>query len=172
MKSQIQIAKDIITNLFESKSDYILEYSLIGSLSVSLISLMEGKFLGVPSVFILLICLLMFLDWVVSLFAESDITFKDRITYTFLKYILFFFWIWLIDILQSNYEDISYISFCLEFVNIFILILITLREFISIGNNMNKYYGNKPYLLTLVEYLFKSVEDKFKDKIDKNDKEK
>ena len=52
-------------------------------------------------------------------------------------------------------------------IHVFVLVLITLREFVSIGENIEKIWGTKPYLFALIDTVFIAMEKLFKKKLEK-----
>jgi hypothetical protein len=149
-------------------------------------SLLQTSFLGVSTSFLLLISIMFLIDFWTGVIAskyEYNKAIKDgdielakdkkfqsnKITFTFFKFIMLFLWIWLASSIQEKIINIAYLSEVYEIIAIVPLVLITLREYVSVGENFQRKYGNKPYIFTLVEKIFEALQFKFIKKIEGED---
>ncbi len=62
-------------------------------------------------------------------------------------------------------KDIEWFKYILSAVTSFPVFLVNLREFVSIGENIETIYGKKPYIFTLIDKLFTSMEKVFIKKV-------
>lgn len=98
---------------------------------------------------------------------------SGKLFYTFLKFLTAFLFFWLLDEIQSKlhvkvlfsdgYLQTFYkgVKESLEIVTYTIFILLSLREWISIGENIERRFGKKFYLFQIVEKIFDIVESRF-----------
>jgi len=131
-----------------------------------------GKFLGVSKVFLLLITVLYLVDFLTGVAAsrsEGEKVKSKKITYTIVKFMAVAFWIVLAHQIQCMIGDTGWLQWLASAVSTIPLVLITLREFISIGENIERKYGRKPYTFQLVEKLFEGVENLLMKRIEASD---
>lgn len=168
MKDQFQILSDIADKLFAPGNL---------SLSVMLTATFGGytylsntTLFGVSVLFIVIVCGFMVVDWFMGTYASVAVQ-KDKfqsrkLTYTIMKFVTFFMWIFLITQIKNEIEEYAWAVEIVSVIHVFVLILITLREFVSIGEKMEIIWGTKPYLFTLIDSVFLTLEKLFKKKLE------
>lgn len=156
---------------------------LVSSLSLATLINIFSKELQIPDSFfgisLGLICVLsalIMLDNFTGIVAsrhEGNRIESGKLFYTFLKFLTAFLFFWLLDEIQSKlhikvsfsdgYLQTFYkgIKESLEIVTYTIFILLSLREWISIGENIERRFGKKFYLFQIIEKIFDVVESKF-----------
>ena len=75
-------------------------------------------------------------------------------------------WLFFINQARQEYKTSRWAADFIEVIQIFVLILINLREFVSIGENIEKIFGTKPYLFALIDTIFITMEKLFKEKLE------
>jgi len=161
-----------------------LQLSLLISIMIEAIaSFLNTSFLGVSTSFLVLISCMFIIDFITGTLAsnyEYKKALKDnnidlakdkkitsaKITFTFFKFLMLFLWIWLASNIQDKIKDINYLSGFYEVIVIVPLVLVTLREYISVGENFERRFGTKPYIFILVEKIFEALQFKFINKIE------
>lgn len=121
----------------------------------------KGEFMGVSVAFLLLISLLYVWDFVTGVAAsrsEGENVKSSKITYTIAKFLALGAWICISYQIQCSLGESQWVQFLVSAIATFPLVLMTLREFISIGENIERRHGNKPYIFRLVEKIFDAVE--------------
>lgn len=134
----------------------------------------HGSFLGISVSFISVLVALMVGDFFTGVSAskhEGESLKSQKVAYTFYKFLMYFaffviinethkmlvyggVWGWLGFVMTEGTHLIS-------FVRTFIFIILIFREFISIGENLKRRFGKRPYIFTLTEKLVDLVEDNF-----------
>ena len=86
-------------------------------------------------------------------------------------YVVFFWILWEIKIIIEFQDSWVYAQgeHFVTFIRNFVFIILVLREYISIGENIEKRFGSKPYIFTLAEKLFDIIEKKLIKKIEGSD---
>ena len=145
----------------------------------SITKILNIEILGKPVSLLTLISLLFIADFATGVMASryeskmsidplviEDKKFKSsKITFTFFKFIMLFIWIWLEDSVNSKLIMVPSLSYIYELLRIVPLVLISLREYVSIGENIERRYDKKPYMFNLAEKIFEILEFKFIKKI-------
>lgn len=131
---------------------------------------LETTFLGISIMLIIQTVVLIMGDFFTGIAAsKKKPDYKgieaDKITYTILKFIMFFMWLWIAFQVQHEYKNIEWFTYVLSAISSFPIILVNLREFVSIGINIEKIYGIKPYIFRLVDRIFNNLEKAFEKKI-------
>lgn len=132
----------------------------------------NGRFLGVSVAFLLLISALYIVDFFTGVVAsrhEGEKLKSSKISYTFLKFLVLFIWLCLSYQIQVFIGNSEWLQFLVSTVATFPLVLISLREFVSIGENIERIHGTKPYIFNLVEKIFDAVERLLLRRIDESD---
>ena len=75
-------------------------------------------------------------------------------------------WLYFINQARQEYNSSRWAADFIEVIQIFVLILINLREFVSIGENIENIFGTKPYLFALIDTIFITMEKLFKKKLE------
>lgn len=149
-------------------------------------NVLNTNFLGVSTSFLILISFMFVFDFWTGVRASSfeqgkaieagneeeakDKKFNSsKITFTFFKFIMLFLWIWLADSMGEKVEAFPIFNTTYAIITTVPLILVTLREYISIGENIERKYGKKPYIFILVEKIFDALQLKFINKIGDED---
>lgn len=164
---------------FQNAVDY--RHGTLTVLSAPIALLIEfifnGSFLGISVTFMLLMTLLIIGDFVTGVIAAKHVGEKirsDKISYTFYKafsYVIFFWILQDIDKMITRNEGWIYTQgeFTNSVIRNFIFIILILREFISIGENLQKRFGTKPYIFVLANKITDLIENKFIKKIADSD---
>lgn len=145
--------------------------------SVFLDVIYTGSFLGINLTFTILFIVLIFWDFVTGLVASKFAGEKiesTKIAFTFYKVLMYLLFFWLVfEINKSIIESDSFFSIqgqhSINFIRNFIFSILVLREYISIGENIEKRFGKKPYIFTLVEKLADIIESKLIKKIEESE---
>ena len=150
----IALTKKLVTGSLLSKS---ISISAIISAIVSFIS---GTFLGVAISFIIVIAGLTILDFITGVIAAKKKKLpieSGKVGLTAIKFLMLFIWI----VLSYHINNILGANPIIIGITSIPLALLSLREFISIGENVEKIYGNKPYIFQLITKMFDLLEFKF-----------
>jgi hypothetical protein len=163
------------TNAIDYKHGALTVMSIPIALTIEFI--FNGSFLGISVTFMLLMTLLIIGDFFTGIIAAKHLGEEirsDKLSYTFYKafsYVIFF-WI-LQDIDKMIVRNEGWIYTQGEFTNAvirnFIFVILILREFISIGENLQKRFGTKPYIFVLANKITDIIENKFIKKIADSD---
>lgn len=145
--------------------------------SVLLEMIYTGSFLGINLTFTILFIVLIFWDFVTGLIAskfKGEKIQSTKIAFTFYKVLMYLLFFWLVfEINKSIAESDSFFAeqgeHSINFIRNFIFSILVLREYISIGENIEKRFGKKPYIFTLVEKLADIIENKLIKKIEDSD---
>lgn len=161
------------------KKGMLLPISAVLSVGIEIIhEILNTDFLGVSTSLLILISVLFMVDFWTGVIASrseelkaievgdkkeaKDKKFNSRkITFTFFKFLMLFLWIWLADVIGTKFEDLNYMHTTYEVITTIPLVLVTLREYISIGENIERRFNKKLYIFTLVEKIFEILEGKF-----------
>lgn len=156
---------------------------LVSIMVESIASFLGTSFLGVSTSFLLLISVMFIIDFITGSLASNH-EYKEaikngnleeakvkkfqskKVNFTFFKFIMLFLWIWLASSIQDKIIGISYLNTLYEVIAIVPLVLVVLREYISVGENFERRFGSKPYIFTLVEKIFEAIQFKFIKKIE------
>jgi hypothetical protein len=164
---------------FQSAVDY--RHGALTVLSAPIAILIEfifnGSFLGISVTFMLLMTVLIIGDFFTGIIAAKHLKQEirsDKISYTFYKafsYVIFFWILEDIDKMITRNEGWIYTQgeFTNSVIRNFIFVILILREFISIGENLEKRFGTKPYIFILANKVTDIVENKFIKKIEDSD---
>ena len=80
---------------------------------------------------------------------------------------MLFLWVWLADSIGDKIENVNSLKYLYDIIIIIPLILLSLREYVSIGENLERKYNKKPYLFSLADKIFKLLESDFLNKLKK-----
>ena len=141
------------------------------TMSISFISLLaDNSLFGVSMNFVLIVCIFMVVDWFLGVYSSVAVSGKKfqskKLTYTIIKFLTLFMWLYFINKARQEYNSSKWAADFIEVIQIFVLILINLREFVSIGENIEKIFGTKPYLFALIDTIFITMEKLFKKKLE------
>ncbi len=144
-------------------------------ISIFTISINESYF-GIATSLILLLSGLIMLDSFTGIVAsrhEGEKVQSGKLMFTFYKFLMSFFFFWLLSEMQeklnvkiahvkSEYVELFYkgTKEIIEIISYSVFILLTLREWLSIGENIERRYNKKFYLFEIVERIFDIVESK------------
>lgn len=145
--------------------------------SIFLEGIYNGSFLGINLTFTILFVIFIFFDFVTGVIASKNLGEKiqsAKIAFTFYKVLMYFFFFWLIfEIYKSIGQSDSWVAeqglHTINLIRNFIFTILVLREYISIGENIEKRFGKKPYIFSLVEKITDIVESKFISKIEESE---
>lgn len=169
MKTQIDMMIDIVGKICNPNSILL---SALATSSVSAYAYMSNTSLfGVSILFVLIVCGFMVVDWFLgvyaSVYSENKKFQSSKITYTIIKFVTFFMWLFFVNQAKAEYIQVQWAYDTILIIQIFVLLLIGIREFVSIGENIERIWGQKPYLFTLIDSVFNSLERLFKRKLEK-----
>ncbi len=149
--------------------------ALTMSLSLSFINLQDSYF-GLSLALILILSILIFLDSFTGILAsrfEGEKVQSGKLMFTFYKFLMAFLFFWLLDSLQDKLHlkitefNSSYMGYfyksakeAIEIISYSVFTLLSLREWLSIGENIERRYNKKFYLFTIIEKIFDIVESK------------
>lgn len=143
------------------------------ALVVNIVAYVKNEsILGVSATFLMLIVILMIVDWFTGIKAsrhEGKAFESNKVVPTIIKFLTLFLWLWLSREMTSAYDEIPIADMTISFISTFVLILVTLREYVSIGENLERTYGSKHYIFHLVDDIFGMFEKTFKKKIKDED---
>jgi hypothetical protein len=166
-QTQIEIFQNIFLKTVVIKNETFILVSTIISLTVSMVDyLVKTTFLNTSLLILIIVGFMFLIDWFFGIMAakkETDYKGIESIktSYTIIKFIVFFMWIILSFIIEDKYKEVSWLSYIVSSIVTFPLILILLREFVSIGENIEKIYKKKPYIFYLVDKVFDIIENLF-----------
>ena len=157
--------------------------ALTAATGLTLINLNDNYF-GLSLMLILIYCTLTILDSFTGIIASRHSGNKiesGKLIFTFYKFLFTFLFFWLLDSLQAKLSikissgEYKYLLYFLnplkegiEIVTYSVFMLLTFREWLSIGENLQKRFNKKIYLFTIVEKLFDIVERKLLTWLDKS----
>lgn len=168
MKTQIQIVADIFEKVVNPQS---ITFSAILTTGISSYTYLSNTSLfGVSVLFVLIVCGFMVVDWCLGVYAsvvaEGSKFKSNKITYTIIKFVTFFMWLFFVNQAKQEYQGTPYDVILI--IQIFVLLLIGIREFVSIGENIERIWGQKPYLFSLIDSVFMTLERLFKKKLEES----
>ena len=162
---------------------FLYKKGAIAYTSISFATLITGfqsflklELFGFSMLLIILLFVLVFADSFTGIIASrhnGDKIESGKLMYSFYKILFAFLFFWLISELQNRLTGKIYIlkseyltSFyrtikeILDIINVAIFTLFCLREWISIGENIEKRFNKKPYIFGIVEKIFDLIETK------------
>jgi len=170
--------KLILSTLFYKKGSMAFSSIILGTfISASAFNFsIEDYYFGISTSLILLLSVLIMLDSFSGIIAsrhEGEKVQSGKLMFTFYKFLMSFFFFWLLNEMQeklnikishvkSNYLELFYkgTKEIIEIISYSVFILLTLREWLSIGENIERRYNKKFYLFEIVEKIFDIVENK------------
>jgi len=170
--------KLIVATLFYKKGSMALSSAILGTfISFSTFNVqIEDSYFGISTSFIVLLSVLIMFDSFTGIVAsrhEGEKVQSGKLMFTFYKFLMSFFFFWLLNELQeklnikiknvkSEYLELFYKGSkeIIEIISYSVFILLTLREWLSIGENIERRYKKKFYLFEIVEKIFDIVENK------------
>ena len=132
----------------------------IASVLTAIFSFLNSEFLGVATSFIMLIAFLTVIDLFTGIIAarnEGSKIESGKLSLTAIKFVMLFVWI----VLAYHVNELLGQNSIIIGITTIPLVLIALREFISIGENIEKRFKTKPYIFELIEKMFDVIELKF-----------
>lgn len=173
----VYLNKKLILATLYYKHGSMALFSWFSAMTISFftISISESYF-GIATSLILLLSGLIILDSFTGIVAsrhEGEKVQSGKLMFTFYKFLMSFFFFWLlnemqeklnikIDNVKSEYVELFYkgTKEIIEIISYSVFILLTLREWLSIGENIERRYKKKFYLFEIVERIFDIVESK------------
>lgn len=153
-----------------------------GPLSFFLDWFYQGSFLGFSLTFIALFTLLILSDLITGIIAakhEGDVIKSHKLTYTFYKFMMYLGFFWMLFEVNKEVDKLEAIlgfeflanqaKHLLGFIRNFVFIILNLREYISIGENIKRRFGVRPYIFEIVEKIADVIESKLIAKIESSD---
>lgn len=133
-----------------------------------------AQFLGINVTFLFLFLVLILFDLITGIVASRHVGEQiqsTKLVYTFYKVLMYLLFFWVLEEVQRIIPlDDSFLYqqalHVLSFTRGFIFIILTLREYISVGENIEKRFNKKPYIFTLTEKLAEIIEAKIIRKIE------
>jgi hypothetical protein len=155
------------------KHGALASISLLFGMGISWLDFNKNYF-GISLSFIFLYCILVFLDSLTGIIASKYKGGKvesGKLLFTFYKLLFTFLFFWILDNVKSRIDakisfsgDSWFYSSAEDFIQIItysVFTLLSLREWLSIGENIESRFGKKFYLFTLIEKVFDIIESKF-----------
>lgn len=170
-ETQITIAKNLIIKVMTYKLEVSILLASAGAVTTSILQwMLDTSFLGVSVILILLTCSLITIDfWYGNKASAKSPDYKGvestKITYTILKFGMFFVWLFLAYSIRHEMKEIEWFKYILSAITAFPVFLVNLREFVSIGENIEVIYKKKPYIFVLIDKVFVSMEKTFINKV-------
>lgn len=125
---------------------------------------------GVSLLFVGLVLGLMAIDWGMGTYASVKVKKEkfdpDKIGYSIMKFVFFMIWLFAVSRSINELHHFNWMVDILSFIHVFVVILIMLREFVSIGNKQKIIYGEKNYLFELLDTVFSTLERLFIKKLE------
>jgi len=166
----IKAVGSFLSKLFTYKSGALVVSSTGIAAVIEFIA--NGRIMGVSVTFLLLISALYVWDFVTGVAAsrsEGNSVQSNKISYTIGKFMALGFWVWLSYQIQLMLGKSEWIQFLVSGIATFPLVLMGLREFVSIGENIERRHGTKPYIFRLVEKIFDGIESLLLKRIEATD---
>lgn len=168
--------KLIVATLFYKHGSMAL-FSGFTAMTISFFTItISESYFGIATSLILLLSALIMFDSFTGIIAsrhEGEKVKSGKLMFTFYKFLMSFFFFWLLSELQeklnikishvkSDYLELFYKATkeIIEIISYSVFILLTLREWLSIGENIERRYNKKFYLFEIVEKIFDIVESK------------
>lgn len=166
---------------FYYKKGSLLLVSILPALAIEMVNLNTG-FFGISLGFIILFIVLIIADFITGIIASryngSKIE-SSKITFTFFKIFMYILCFWILHQINNEIQlnksknNTSVLNFLYDyseniigFLRNFIFTLVSMREYISIGENLEKRYNKKIYVFSLFEKIFDIIELKFFKKLE------
>lgn len=138
---------------------------------------LNGSFMGIAISFLALFFALVIADFVTGVLAakyKGEQIISGKLSYTFHKLLMYVFFFWLINEVHRllyPYQGIGkdQAEIVVSLIRYFVFILLTLREFISIGENIEKRFSKKPQIFNIAEKIADLIELKIMKKIEESD---
>jgi hypothetical protein len=175
----MSLIKHIIDSVLLTSFTYKKGALIILSFPISLLLdfLINGEFLGVGMMFIMFFFLLIIVDFFTGIIAaryNGEEIESSKIAYTFYKiffYVSFFTMTHLIkkELIRQTYWIYDQFIHGLNVITLTVLILLVLREYISIGENIHKRFKKKPEIFKLVDKVADTIEKRLIKKIADSD---
>ena len=173
-----------IKTMFGFKSSPVIGVAVTSAFSIETVThlLLNGSFLGVSSVILIIVSFLILVDWAfgsaasrkLALLAKlnkDDATYKKykfssvKISHTIFKFISLFLWLILAASATGYTASVLWLAPVIEGIVIVPILLFAFREFISIGEAMGVLNGSKPFLFEMGEKIFDILQFKFLSKL-------
>lgn len=142
----------------------------------------SGSFLGFSLTFIGLFTLLIIVDFFTGIIAsrhEGQIIKSHLLSYTFYKFAMYLGFFWMLFEISKEVDKLDKIlgmeflavqaQHLLAFIRNFVFIILNLREYISIGENIKRRFGVRPYIFEIVEKIAEVIESKLIAKIESSE---
>lgn len=136
----------------------------------------HDNYFGLSLMLILIYCLFVFFDSLTGIIAskhEGGKIESGKLMFTFYKLLFSFFFFWLLDSLNIKVDEkiasvengfmFYFFKSCKEGISIVtyaVFTLLALREWLSIGENIERRFNKKLYLFSIVEKIFDIIERK------------
>jgi len=181
------IKQKLVYNALFYKKGSMTFFSIWSSLVISFSSLkfqIQDQYMGISTTMIMLLSALILFDSLTGISAskhEGEKIQSGKLQFTFYKFLLSFLFFWImseisknitgrISVVKSEYLLMFYktANEVFEIVTYSILTLLMFREWLSIGENIERRYKKKYYLFTLVDKIFDILEKKLFSWIDES----
>ena len=162
------------------KNGSLVAFSIPTTFGIELI-IRNESFFGIGLGFCMLLCVLIAADFISGIWAAkvNKVEIESKLlAKTFYKCLMIFLFFWIlyeidVELTQKAGSSgkvtnfiVTHAAGFLSYVRTFVFILITLREWLSIGENSYKMFNKKFYIFSLVEKLFEIIERKFLKKVE------
>jgi len=172
MKLTILYFSDVVNHVFGNKAILLFGFTLAPFIN-SMSDMMNIKFLGFSMGILTFLSLLLLFDFITGIIASkyegSKLTSAKGLRSVH-KFISYFMFLCFAALLQGQLEDNGYTlsTWLISNIRILIFSLIFLWEWHSIGENLERRFGNKPRLFTFLDIITKILENKIITKIEKS----
>ena len=170
-----------IKTMFGYKTTSLFGVSIFSAISLEVIikTILQGQFMGVSILLLLIVSGFILIDWwygtraskklmedaikIGDKEAEEKYKFRSlKISHTWFKFLSVWLWLVIALAISSYSSSITWLSALVEGFTIIPLLLFGFREFVSIGESIEVLNnGNKPYLFELGEKIFDILQFKF-----------
>lgn len=167
-----QIIDILLLNAIQYKKGALIVLALPFSVVIDI--LYNGSFLGIGVGFILFFFVLIMVDLFTGIIAakhEGETIMSAKILFTVYKiffYMAFFLMVYLIkkELTRQDYWIYEQFIHGMNVVSLTVLVLLVLREYVSIGENFERRFGKKHEIFKLVDKIADIIENKLIKKIE------
>lgn len=172
-----------------SKGNTLVGASTILSVITTLITyILNESFLGVSVLLLVVVAGLIMVDQFLGTAASAhkakkalleaniekyeEYKFKStKIMYTVFKFMSIYLWLLLSFSASTHAEGLAILEPTIAAISLVPIFLFGLREYVSIGESLQVLFGKKPYLFTLADKIFDTLQLKFFKKLGASDEE-
>ena len=172
----IYFHESFVEKCLYAKHGAMVTFTLITSFGINLFDF-NSNYLGISVGLLLLYFLLVSIDSFTGIIAsrhKGEKVESGKLIFTFYKLLFTFLFFWLLDELKVKLDTKAYhledsisgkiygtAQDGLQIITYAVFTLVSLREWLSIGENIESRFGKKFYLFTIVEKMFDVIERRF-----------